>query len=105
MHRSIFMRAKFLKLKESLASYKHMLELSFTPLNNLVVTYHLDSGKEVTASGQLDSRKSMELLLQFFNQVFPIPDNDQSYEAIAYNEVAALWEKWIDENFESVPVD
>lgn len=60
------MRAKFQKLKEGLASYKYLLELSFTPQNNLVVTYRLDSGKEVTASGQLDSRKSMELLLQFF---------------------------------------
>lgn len=99
------MRAKFQKLKEGLASYKYLLELSFTPQNNLVVTYHLDSGKEVTASGQLDSRKSMELLLQFFNQVFPVPENDQSYEAIAYNEVVALWEKWIDENFEKVSLD
>lgn len=79
--------------------------MNFTPPNNLTVTYYLDSGKEVTASGQLDSRKSMELLLQFFNQVFPVPENDQSYEAIAYNEVSAIWEQWIDEHFEEVPLD
>lgn len=99
------MREKFQELQSNLATYSHLLRMSYTYPNDLSVTFYLDNGKKVTASGQLDSRRSMELLLGFFNQVFPIPENDQSYEAIAYNEVAAIWEQWIGNHFEKVPLD
>lgn len=62
------------------------------------VVFRFNKGDDViSVSVENVTKPIMQKVLEYFNITFPEPANTESFEAIEYNDVAAIMENWIDE--------
>lgn len=62
------------------------------------VLFRFNKGDDVI-SVSIDNvtKPIMQNVLEYYNITFPEPANTESFEAIEYNDIAAIMENWIDE--------